>query len=1120
MTVLTGSTGNDSYTGASSAADTAVIGANSTTARFSFDGVRWTVISGAGMDTLSSVESVRFTDRTFGLVAGYGYGPVSSAAASSNAMARLPDGGWVVTWQGQDASGSGIWRQRFNAAGEKIGSETQVNTTTTDAQTDPSAAGLAGGGYVVGWKTQGWNTNFTVFRQSVVFQRYDAAGNKIGGEVSVDSVDTSIGSLTDFEFAGTGSGGFAVTWGEKTGTSTVLHAQLYDSAGAKVGANLSLATLSGGSGTTHAEVVALGDGYVAVWEQATATGTSVFHQRVSETGAKLGSAVKIGGSEAYNQHPVVASLEDGGYVVAWSASDGSGIAEDAVFVQRFASNGSKIGKPYAVDGDTQVYSSESMAAAGLEDGGFVVVWRGLLDSTAGTYLQRFDSTGAPVGSVQAVAENAYLATATNLDVVSLANGGFAVSWTDGNQVYAQRFNAEGRASMSEISGTAEDDVISFTGGTHVKLVGKSGNDSLTAGSGSDVIDGGAGTDTMTGGNGNDTYVWQTGDTIVETAGGGIDTVRTSVSYTLASRYLENAVLTGTAKGNLVGNGWANELSGNSADNVLNGGGGADTMTGGAGDDTYVVDHAGDRTLEVAAGGVDTVVSSVSTVLAANLEHLRLGGADDVDGTGNAEANLITGNAYDNRLEGLAGADTLIGGRGDDTYVLQASAQDEFREYDDEGSDTIEIDRTWVLDSAIDSIENLTLRDGGAFSATGDGIGNVIQGNSQANLIDGKAGADTMDGGDGDDTYIVDNADDIASEIGGGGTDLVKSTVSHTLDTGIDNLTLLTRANLQGTGNDLSNVITGNAGANALDGMYGADTLVGGGGNDRLSSDDGLDLMKGGTGNDTYLVSTENDEIVENASEGVDAVIATVDRSYTLSDNVEKLTLVGMHIDGHGNNLANTIIGTDGNNLLDGATGADTLRGMAGDDVYIVDNAGDVVVEAALDDRDEVFATVSYTLGANVEYLTLGGSAAIDGTGNTLDNRLIGNDAANTLNGGSGDDLLMGYGGADRLVGGAGADTLKGGTGNDIYEVDDVLDSIVETGTASAEIDLVRSSVSWTLGAGLENLTLSGSAAADGTGNLLRNTLTGNAAANILDGGAGSDTLTGGGGPTPSTSAAP
>jgi Ca2+-binding RTX toxin-like protein len=146
--------------------------------------------------------------------------------------------------------------------------------------------------------------------------------------------------------------------------------------------------------------------------------------------------------------------------------------------------------------------------------------------------------------------------------------------------------------------------------------------------------------------------------------------------------------------------------------------------------------------------------------------------------------------------------------------------------------------------------------------------------------------------------------------------------------------------------------------------------------------------------------------------------------------------------------------------------------------------------------------VSYTLSANVENLILTGLEAINGTGNMLNNTLTGNSAANTLNGGAGDDSLDG---------GAGADTLIGGLGNDSYTVDNTGDVVTETSTLTTEIDSVYSAISYTLGANVEKLILTGSAAINGTGNELANTLIGNEMNNTLNGGAGNDLLIGGAG---------
>ncbi len=121
--------------------------------------------------------------------------------------------------------------------------------------------------------------------------------------------------------------------------------------------------------------------------------------------------------------------------------------------------------------------------------------------------------------------------------------------------------------------------------------------------------------------------------------------------------------------------------------------------------------------------------------------------------------------------------------------------------------------------------------------------------------------------------------------------------------------------------------------------------------------------------------------------------------------------------------ADTILGLGGNDKLDGGAGADTLKGGAGNDSYYVDNAGDVIVEAANEGTDAVFSSVSYAIGANVQTLTLTGTVAVNATGNELANTLAGNSAANTLSAGAGNDKLNGNGGADILTGGAGADTF-------------------------------------------------------------------------------------------------
>ena len=261
-----------------------------------------------------------------------------------------------------------------------------------------------------------------------------------------------------------------------------------------------------------------------------------------------------------------------------------------------------------------------------------------------------------------------------------------------------------------------------------------------------------------------------------------------------------------------------------------------------------------------------------------------------------------------------------------------------------------------------------------------------------------------------------------------------------------------------TGGLFDDRLDGGSGDDILLGLTGKDILTGGAGNDFLDGGFGADTMSGGTGNDTYMIDDLGDLISEAVNAGTDTVLSSV--SYTLTANVENLTLTGTgSINGTGNDLNNVITGNSGNNTLDGGLGADTLIGNIGNDTYFVDNLGDVITEAVNAGTDSVYASTSWVLGANLENLTLTGSANLAGTGNALDNIVTGNSGGNSLDGGSGNDVLwglsgndtlIGNSGNDRIIGGQGRDFLTGGIGNDLL----VFSAVSDSGITSTTRDVI------------------------------------------------------------------
>ena len=684
----------------------------------------------------------------------------------------------------------------------------------------------------------------------------------------------------------------------------------------------------------------------------------------------------------------------------------------------------------------------------LIDGGAGVDTLNIDDTYLGNY-----SLSATAAGVITITTQSGTVTATNFEKITFKNAG--------------TINL-GTAAADTINGTASGDSILYGLGGNDTINGLAGNDIMYGGDGNDTLDGGIGTDKMYGGLGDDIYIVDVAaDTVTEVAGEGTDTVKTLLaSYTLGAN-LENLEYTGTAAFTGTGNTLNNTITGGTGTSdtyVLTGTAANYTFTAIDATHTQITDSRG-----AAGDGTDIVIG---------IENIKFGTAAAV-----ALSSLLvapfTGTTGADSITGTTGADTMIGYTGDDTYTVD-NAGDIVTEALNEGIDTVNASVNYTLAANVEKL-NLT---GAAITGTGNGLDNAITGNALNNTLDGGMGADTLDGGlgtdamtgaAGDDAFIVDNIGDTAIEVAGGGIDTVKASVDFTLGAEVEKLIMLAGA-VSGTGNSLDNTITGNAGNNNIDGGMGSNDVF---------------VLTGNRTDYTYtVIDATTTRIVDNRAggDGTDTIsnIETVQFAggVTYAVDVLRSNIIS------GTSGVDSLTGSAGNDTLDGGLGADAMSGLAGDDIYLVDDAGDTIVEIAGEGTaDCVHASVDCTLSADVENLILL-TGAVNGTGNSAVNSILGNDAANILNG-------MG-----------GADVLAGGNGNDTYVVDNIGDTVTEA--LGAGTDTVQSSVTYTLALNVENLTLAaGGTALNGTGNALVNTIIGNSGANVLDGKVGADKMTGG-----------
>lgn len=602
------------------------------------------------------------------------------------------------------------------------------------------------------------------------------------------------------------------------------------------------------------------------------------------------------------------------------------------------------------------------------------------------------------------------------------------------------------------------EVIGGTSGSD-KINAQGGNDTVWADGGNDTVEGGNGADFLHGGDGDDVILDQQGDDLIW-GDGGKDVIN-------------------------AGNG-LDQVFGGEGDDSLAGGLGADVVDGGAGNDVMFGDNGAIAKQSFMGVQIDVMdpVGDADVMAGGDGNDLMFGGggADGLDG-GNGDDTLVGG----------IGVDNMIGWYGDDLFVMDASDFGFTGEVIDGGLGFDIVDYSTSVGSGVVTVAG---REGILVSLTNPGllvapgVNNQVAPPAQDTFVsvEGLIGSQYND--------TLDGVTDFVTPFG-----VVTDVFGTPINTGTVLAPILTPMDF---------LIDGQAGNDAITTGAGNDTLIGGSGNDTLT---------GGLGNDLYSVDSNSDVVNELAGEGVDKIETSLN-SYSLNPvalaNIENLNFVGAgNFNGTGNALANVITGGDGADTLAGGLGNDTLVGGAGDDSYTVDSVADVIVEADAQGadtggNDSVSANISYTLGDNLENLTLTGGNSINGTGNALNNSITGNNGNNQLSGGAGMDTLTGGAGADTLNGGSGVDSLEGGNGNDVYMVDDLSDVIVEGSGGGAGTDTIETTLNvYTLNtANVENLTFVGIGNFTGTGSDGANQITGGTGNDVLNGGTGNDVLLG------------
>lgn len=424
------------------------------------------------------------------------------------AITALSDGGWVVSWEGDGAGDAdGIYQRRYDKNGVASDEAVLVNATTTHDQFSTTLTALKDGGWLVSWSGEDAD-----FNKEVYLQRYDKSGNVTLSETIVDKYMS--GSQTESSITALDDGGWLVTWaGEGPGDTSGIFQRHYDKDGGTDGADILVNTGYTTGNQYGPDVTTLADGgWLVAWYGAGADDPDgIYMQRYSKLGVAVDGPVLVNTYTTLNQYsPSVVSLDDGGWIVGWYGYGQDDTNSTGVYFRRYDKNGDAVGSDDTLVNTVTSGTQSSPSIIELADGGWLITFQSPdknQTSIYDIYQQRYDANGHKLGTQTLV--NADVKADQRLpQVTALADGSWVVGWHgtgkgDDDGIYQRHFAAD-------VAGGSKADKLNGTGWGEL-LAGNGGNDKIDGKAGDDIVNGGKGTDTLTGGAGADTFMFKKGD---------------------------------------------------------------------------------------------------------------------------------------------------------------------------------------------------------------------------------------------------------------------------------------------------------------------------------------------------------------------------------------------------------------------------------------------------------------------------------------------------------------------------------------------------------------------------------------------------------------------------------